>query len=169
LAKSFFESAILEWSLHQASVLNNDRTKVRVEHMKTVPEGWLTKHVNAFDTLVGPFYFPPSRSGMECGFLADERHANLRGVVHGGVLATAFDVALGTAGRTVSAPHHHATIELGVHFISAMVLGEFAIVRSEMIRATRDFVFLRGVMTVDKRVIATGEGIWKTLRPRVTP
>jgi acyl-coenzyme A thioesterase PaaI-like protein len=92
----------------------------------------------------------------------------MRGVVHGGVLTTAFDVALGTAGREAAAPHHHATVELSVHFISGMMLGEFAVVRSEVIRATRSLVFLRGVMTVGERVVATGEGIWKTLR-RPTP
>ena len=134
--------------------------------MTKVPEGWETRHVARFHDHVGPFYFRTDGSTAECGFLADERHANRRGFVHGGMVATAFDVALGTAGRDHSGQRHHATVQLSVQYLSAMKLDEFAIIRCEIVGATRSLAFMRGVMTVGDRVIATAEGIWKTLQSR---
>ena len=74
----------------------------------------------AFDTLVRPIYVPGGAVSATCGFLADERHANRRGVVHGGMICTAFDVGLGTTSRVASAPP-----QLAVQFVSGMMLGDF--------------------------------------------
>jgi len=62
-----------------------------------VPEGWVVRPSKAFGTHVGPFYIPLGGGTAQCGFVADARHGNKRGVVHGGMLATAFDTALGNA------------------------------------------------------------------------
>ena len=58
----------------------------------------------------------------------------------------------------------HATVQLNVHFVNAMKIGEFAVVRAELVRATRSLVFMRGIMSVGERVIAAGDGVWKILR-----
>jgi acyl-CoA thioesterase len=48
----------------------------------------------------------------------DERHVNLQGLVHGGVLATMADVAMGLAVRTAVEPdRRHVTIEMGMHYV----------------------------------------------------
>ena len=41
--------------------------------------------------------------------------------------------------------------------------GEFAEIEVEIVRATRSLVFLRGVMRVGDRVVATADGVWKIL------
>jgi acyl-coenzyme A thioesterase PaaI-like protein len=137
--------------------------------MGYVPEGWVGRELTAFDTLVGPLYVMLGDDGPLFGFLADTRHANLRNVVHGGMVSTAFDVALGSTSRAAARGVHCATVQLNVHFVGAMKIGEFAIIRSETVRATRSLVFQRGVMTVDDRVIATGDGVWKILLWRDQP
>ena len=137
--------------------------------MASVPEGWVPQHETTFGTHVGPFYFASTGGAAECGFIADERHGNRRGVVHGGMLATAFDVALGVAGREASGAHQHATIQLNVQFVGGMKIDEFAVIRCEVTRITRSLVFMRGVMRVGDRVIATADGIWKTLQSRLEP
>ncbi len=128
-----------------------------------VPAGWVVRPTKAFGTHVGPFYKPADGDDTLCGFLADERHGNKRGVVHGGMLATAFDVALGNASWEAAGQKPCATVQLNVHFVGALQLGEFAQMQAEVVRATRSLVFLRGVMTVDGRVIATADGVWKIL------
>jgi acyl-coenzyme A thioesterase PaaI-like protein len=60
-------------------------------------------------------------------------------------------------------------VQLNIQYVGALKLGEFAEIRSEIIRATRSLVFVRGVMAVDGRVVATGEGVWKILAWRGTP
>jgi uncharacterized protein (TIGR00369 family) len=51
-------------------------------------------------------------------FGAKPEHRNLQGLVHGGVLATLADVAMGLAVRTaIPEGRRHVTIELTMHFL----------------------------------------------------
>jgi acyl-coenzyme A thioesterase PaaI-like protein len=133
-----------------------------------IPEGWVRVPTQAFGTHVGPFYRPDGNKRL-CGFVADERHGNKRGVTHGGMLATAFDIALGNACWDAAGERPSATIQLNIQYVGALQLGEFATVQAEIIRTTRSLVFVRGVMMVGDRVVATGEGIWKVLAWRGEP
>ena len=133
-----------------------------------IPEGWVRVPTQAFGTHVGPFYRPEGNSLLS-GFQADERHGNKRGVTHGGMLATAFDVCLGNACWAAAGQQPCATVQLNIQFVGALKLGEFATVQAEIIRTTRSLVFVRGVMSVGDRVVATGEGVWKILAWRGEP
>jgi uncharacterized protein (TIGR00369 family) len=135
----------------------------------SVPEGWIHLPTKAFGTHVGPFYQPAGGSTLQCGFVADARHGNKRGVVHGGMLATAFDVALGNASWEAASRKPCATVQLSVQYVGAMQLGEFAAIQAEIIKTTRSLVFIRGIMTVEDRIIATAEGVWKILAWRGEP
>jgi acyl-coenzyme A thioesterase PaaI-like protein len=134
-----------------------------------IPEGWERLPTQAFGTHVGPFFRPVDGDGLLCGFVTDERHGNKRGVTHGGMLATAFDVALGNASWRAANQQPSATVNLSIQYVGALQLGEFATIRSEVIKATRSLVFVRGVMRVEDRVVATGEGVWKILKWRGDP
>ena len=134
-----------------------------------VPEGWVRRPAKAFATHVGPFWQPPEGGERHCGFLADHRHGNKRGVVHGGMLATAFDVALGNAAWDAAGQKPCATIQLNIHYVGALALGEFADLQAEITRATRSLVFLRGTMRVGDRTVATADGVWKILAWRGEP
>ena len=134
-----------------------------------VPKDWVLRPTKAFGTHVGPFYSPPGGDKIGCGFLADERHGNKRDVVHGGMLTTAFDVALGNASWDAAGQRPCATVQLNVQFIEAVRLGEFAFVQAEVVKATRSLVFLRGSMIVNSRTVATVDGVWKILQWRGEP
>jgi len=57
---------------------------------------------------------------VKVAFEAWPRHVNLQGLVHGGMLATLADTAMGLAVRTVLEPgRRHVTVQLGVEFLSA--------------------------------------------------
>lgn len=134
-----------------------------------IPEGWVVLPTQAFGTHVGPFYRPAADGMLLCGFVADERHGNMRGVAHGGMLATAFDVALGHASWAAADGRPSATVQLGVQYIGALQLGEFATIQAEITRTTRSLVFIRGVMATGGRTVATAEGVWKILAWRGEP
>lgn len=56
---------------------------------------------------------------VEIAFVAGPQHLNLQGLVHGGILATLADTAMGLAVRTVlEAGRRHVTVQLGVEFLS---------------------------------------------------
>ena len=76
---------------------------------------------------------------VRLGWSAKEEHLNLQGLVHGGVLATLADVAMGLAVRTAIEPgRRHVTIELGVHYLRPASPGDVARRRSRGARrATR--------------------------------
>ena len=128
-----------------------------------VPDGWVMREAKGFSTHVGPFWMPPEGDRAACGFVADARHGNKRGVVHGGMLATAFDVALGNAVWAAVEQRPCATVQLNVQFLAAVKLGEFALARAEVLKLTRSLVFIRGLLTVDDRLVATADGVWKIL------
>jgi uncharacterized protein (TIGR00369 family) len=128
-----------------------------------IPDGWVLVKTQAFGAHVGPFYGPPDGGALRCGFRADERHGNKRGVTHGGMIATAFDVALGNASWEAAEQRRCATVQLNVQFVGALQLGEFATIDAEIVKLARTMVFVRGVMKVDDRIIAVADGVWKIL------
>ena len=56
---------------------------------------------------------------VEVAFEAGPEHVNLQGLVHGGMLATLADTAMGLAVRTTLEPgRRHVTVQLGIEFLS---------------------------------------------------
>jgi uncharacterized protein (TIGR00369 family) len=134
-----------------------------------VPAGWVLRPTKEFATHAGPFYAPADGDDTTCGFLAEAKHGNKRGVVHGGMLATAFDVALGNACWRAAEQRPCATVQLNVHYVGAVQLGEFAAVQAEVMKVTRSVVFIRGTMKVGDRLVASADGVWKILAWRGEP
>jgi uncharacterized protein (TIGR00369 family) len=124
---------------------------------------WQPRLTNDFSHFVGPVLEHVEDGRRVFAFQADERHANDRGVVHGGMLMTFADQAFGeqvldTVGRKLC-----ATVKLNTQFIAAVLVGDFVEGRAEIVRATRSLVFVRGMLTVGDRSVAAIDGIWKVL------
>ena len=102
-------------------------------------------------------------TNLTFGFLAEEKHLNRRGVVHGGMLMAFADQALGLAAREATGGLLQATIQLDTHFIAPAVASEFITVRAEVVRRTRSILFMRGTLGVGARAVASSQGIWKVL------
>ncbi|MGQ0655257.1 MAG: PaaI family thioesterase, partial [Betaproteobacteria bacterium] len=63
-----------------------------------VPEGFeLIPRLSPFNALVGPLYQRRSGNEVSIGVKLEEKHANSRGICHGGMLATLADLSLGYA------------------------------------------------------------------------
>lgn len=59
-----------------------------------------------------------TRGDVTLGWEAGPEHRNLQGLVHGGVLATLVDIAMGLAVRSAVGPtRRHVTIDLNVHYL----------------------------------------------------
>lgn len=128
-----------------------------------VPAGWEPFDGKGFVDLVGPLYVRKTADGLKAfGFVAAEKHANLIGLVHGGMLMTLADRALGV-GAWDSAGGPCVTIQLDMQFLSAVKMGEFAEISPELVRRTRSLCFMRGTMKVGERATAMATGVWKIL------
>jgi uncharacterized protein (TIGR00369 family) len=127
-------------------------------------QGWeeIVNHT-AFGDLVGPIWRNDESGKPRFGFTVAPKHLNRSGNLHGGMLMTLADQAMAMAARQITGNKRHATIDLNIHFVDGVKLGEFVIACPEVVRATRSVVFMEAKMFVGPRLVVTTSGIWKIL------
>jgi acyl-coenzyme A thioesterase PaaI-like protein len=118
---------------------------------------------DGFIGLVGPWWMRQSGDSYLYAFMAEPKHHNRRGVVQGGMLMTFADRSMGMTCWYANELQPQATVQLDMHFISAVQIGEFVEAKCHVVRRTRSLVFMRGDLLVGDRVVATATGVWKTL------
>ena len=122
-----------------------------------------------FIGLVGPFWSRPIKAehgdSFLYAFMAESKHHNRRGVVQGGMLMTFADRSMGMTRLYANERQPQATVQLDMT-IDAVQVGEFVECRAKVVRRTRSLVFMSGELVVGDRVVATANGVWKTLGKR---
>jgi acyl-coenzyme A thioesterase PaaI-like protein len=98
--------------------------------------------------------------------MAEPKHHNRRGVVQGGMLMTFADRSMGMTCWYANERQPQATVQLDVHFIDAVQVGEFVEAKCRVVRRTRSLIFMAAELVVGARVVATANGVWKTLGKR---
>jgi acyl-coenzyme A thioesterase PaaI-like protein len=126
-------------------------------------QGWQAISDDGFIGLVGPIWQKPDESHMRFAFLAEAKHRNRRGVVHGGMIMAFADRAMGMTARHANGQKPQATIQLDVHFVDAVQIGDFVEIQAGIVRRTRSLIFMKADVVVGARVVATANGIWKAL------
>ena len=135
-------------------------------------EGWTSAEEDGFIGLVGPFWSRGEGVETEFGFVAMPHHANLIGVVQGGMIMTFADRGLGVLAWNAAGRTPAVTVSFETSFIGAGRIGSFIIMQGEVLRRTASLVFMRGLVTSHDRVVASCQGTWKILserRSRPTP
>jgi len=124
-------------------------------------DGWKLRALPGFIGLVGPLWTKREGDRWAYGFVAEDRHVNPAGLVHGGMLTTLADHALSAIAWEASARTACVTIALDVHFVAAARPGDFVVARGEVVRKTASLVFTRGHLAVGDREIAAATAILK--------
>ena len=135
----------------------------KTEPFDPAAHGWETYHAEGFVSLVGPFWMKKDGEGYRYGFMAEKKHHNRRGVVQGGMIMTFADRSLGMTAWYANEKQPQATVHLDVHFVDAVQIGEFVEMKARVVRRTRSLLFMSGEITVGERIVATANGVWKTL------
>jgi acyl-coenzyme A thioesterase 13 len=79
-----------------------------------------------FNTLVGPLYTMGEGADRKIGLLAETKHCNSRGMVHGGLLATLADLALGyTIAYLADPPRSAVTASLTIDYVGSAKVGDW--------------------------------------------
>jgi uncharacterized protein (TIGR00369 family) len=130
---------------------------------RMVEAGWTIITDEGFVGMVGPFFQRVTPTGLQFDFPTDPRHHNLRGVLQGGALMTFADRILGISARAAMHATRTATVQLDVHFIDAVQIGEHVEAQPTVLRVTRHIVFMTTALTAGGRLVATANGIWKRL------
>jgi len=139
----------------------NDKTPATsVETFDPAAHGWERVKAHNFGELIGPIW---RRGDALFGIIAAEKHRNHRGIVHGGMLMSFADQAMGMTGRRATGDKPHATIEMNIQFVGAVRFGDFVEARCEVVRKARSVLFMRSALVVGEKTVATASGIWKIL------
>jgi acyl-coenzyme A thioesterase PaaI-like protein len=73
--------------------------------MTDIPSGFTRlESTSPFHELVGPFYEKRDRATLIIGMPVAKKHINRRGAVHGGMICTLVDFAMGQAASTMTNP-----------------------------------------------------------------
>lgn len=134
--------------------------------------GWRPLPVGGFPAHVGPLWHRTGTGGdgspglPRFAMLADSRHLNIHGIVHGGMVMTFADTGLGITVWEAMGRRPCVTVQFGCQFLDAVQAGDFVELDAEVLRRSSTVVFMRGTLRVGPRVTGAVEGVWKMIRPR---
>jgi uncharacterized protein (TIGR00369 family) len=110
---------------------------------------------------IGPIHVRETHDGPSFGLRAEERHANHRGTVQGGLLSTLADFALG---RAIEADAEdgkdRATVSLTVDFLKPAHPGDWIESRTTVDRVGGTLSFADCSLTVEDREIVRARAVW---------
>lgn len=143
--------------------MNDKATANETGHFDPAAAGWEIITNVGFGELIGPMWQREDGDRMRIGFVIAEKHINRNKVLHGGMLMTLADSAMGTTSRRATGGKRQATIGLNIQLADSARLGEFVEAHCEVVRATRAVMFMQARLVVGKRTVGTANGIWKIL------
>ena len=128
--------------------------------------GWRRLPTTLFSAVIGQTWVSGQPGARQVALVSTDAHANDHiGVIHGGVLMTFADIALGVATSEALGLAHCVTAQLQMQFVATAAVGSLLICEPEVVRKTSSLVFARGLIQADGKVVASADGIFKVLDP----
>jgi uncharacterized protein (TIGR00369 family) len=110
---------------------------------------------------IGPILISDDDSELVLGLQTEERHANHRGTVQGGVLSTFADFALGRAiENDADDGKDRATVSLTVDYLKPAMPGDFIESRTRVDRVGGTLSFADCSLCVGDREIVRARAVW---------
>ena len=128
----------------------------------SVPEGFKPfDNQGPFLEYVGPIHIREHGEELILGLRAEDRHANHRGTVQGGLLSTFADFALGRAIEAdADDDKDRATVSLTVDFLKPAKPGDWIESRTRVDRVGGTLAFADCSLTVQGREIVRSRAVW---------
>jgi acyl-coenzyme A thioesterase PaaI-like protein len=128
--------------------------------------GWRRLPTRAFSAALGPTWVRGEPGAREVALVTGEAHANDHmGMVHGGVLMTFADIALGVAAADALEQPMMATAQLQFHFTAAAPMGVLLTARPELVRKTSQLLFVRSLFEAGGKTVGMADAMFKVLAP----
>lgn len=111
--------------------------------------GWRTWPHDTFESGVGPFYYRREADGrVVCRFIAEPRHMNGGGFMHGGCFLTFADYScFAIAEDHTQGPS--VTVNLSGDFLASAQVGDVMEATGEVTRAGGRLIYVRGLITAN--------------------
>jgi acyl-coenzyme A thioesterase 13 len=128
----------------------------------SIPDGFVPfENQGPYLEYIGPIQVRQGADELVLGLRAEERHANHRGTVQGGLLSTFADFALG---RAIEADaddgKDRATVSLTVDYLKPARPGDWIESRTRVDRVGGTLAFADCSLTVDGREIVRSRAVW---------
>lgn len=104
-----------------------------------------------FENRAGPFWAPGDRpeGPPTFAFVAEDRHCNSYGIVHGGMMMTMVDLAMVVTARHQTDDRGGLTVSMSSDFIASGQVGDLIRARAELVKRTNSLCFMRGFVERD--------------------
>ncbi len=135
-------------------------------HRSEPPEGFEPlDEPGPYAELVGPLFATSARSASSAvGLRAEARHANLAGAVHGGLLATLCDIAVGRAVRAEAEElSGAATVSLTTDYLAPAEPGAWLEARADVEKLGGRLAFADCSVTADGREVVRARAVFSVL------
>jgi uncharacterized protein (TIGR00369 family) len=129
-------------------------------------DGWKARTLPGFFGLVGPMWTRKEGETWAYAVLAEEKHTNPAGIVHGGMLTTLIDHALSIVAWEANDRRPCVTVALDLQFLAPARPGDLVVARGRIVRQTSSLVFMQGSLTVQGEEIVTASAILKIASPK---
>ncbi len=138
-----------------------------------VPEGFalIERNKPGFMALCGPTYLKRPEGGSPILALrVEEKHLNMRGIVHGGMLVTLADSALATGLHYVrQVPLSLVTVSLTTDFVESANLGDWIEAHVDVQRVGARMAFANCYLHVGEKRILRASGVFAVVKSAAPP
>ncbi len=130
--------------------------------MTEVPPGFQPLfRASPFLDLLGPFYCQEEGGGLVIGLRIAPKHANARGLAHGGLLLTLADIALGySTAHSETPPLSLTTAHLATDFAGSAKIGDWVEAHVDIQRIGSRLVFANSYLSVGSERIVRASGVF---------
>ncbi len=126
---------------------------------------------SSFAAATGRLLFKPDGPGRGLArMFPTEDHMNMGGSIHGGAIMSFIDMSMFAGGLCAGMERgHYVTLDLTTHFLYRGQAGSPLDAHVELIRQTRSYVFLHGVVKQNGENCYSFSGTLKRIRERNAP
>ena len=116
-----------------------------------------------------PLYSKRTDKAVIMGLRLSKAHTNARGLIHGGLIASISDNAMGySCAQAMGWTTSLVTISLAVDYVSSAEIGQWLAVESSVIRTGSTICFAQSLIKADGVTIARASGTFRVV-PKTAP
>jgi uncharacterized protein (TIGR00369 family) len=130
-----------------------------------IPEGFEPHFRNSpFTDPWEPLYSRRTENAVIIGLRLAKPHTNGRGLIHGGLIASLADNAMGySCAQATEWSTSFVTISLAVDYVGSAQIGQWLAVESDVIKTGRTICFAQSLIKADDAVIARANGTFRVV------
>ncbi len=122
--------------------------------------------VDPHENHAGPFHWRRrDDGGHHFVLMAESRHCNRYGIVHGGLMMTTIDLTMVVAAKR-NREEILVTVSLNSEFVDSGRAGDLIEGEGELVRRTRGLAFTRGRIFTGGRTLLNASAVLKVMAPR---